>query len=371
MTITVTNLSASEGAGTAPDLRRNPDYTSYPTDNWTPPTSGIIVAICDNAAGSTTNGPPTVTGNNLNWVLVHTYTFDNDERRISLYAAFASTAQNGETTFDFGSNSQTYFDASFFQIEGAYEGGTVDQVFTNFADGQSGSGMSITLVAGSSELDSGNRPLVGVVHQANETTTTTTDWTGLDNLYGPNTNRSLHTEYRSDQWDGTAQPSWSSSSVNAGFICEITSVSASQDYTTTISDDVGITDSMSPAVGYVKSLADSVGISDALSMAVGYAKTFTDTVGVTDAMSRVVTFVRTFADDVGITDALTKSKGMFLTIADSVGIIDIVSLESLVIHIGKIVLSGSRNFAKNLIGVKTGGPLSANTSYSENKDGGL
>lgn len=100
-------------------------------------------------------------------------------------------------------------------------------------------------------------------------------------------------------------------------------------YTKSLADNVGISDSIAKSVGYAKTLSDNVGITDVLSKSVGYVKTISDTVGITDLLSRVVNYVRTISDTVGITDVLSRVVNYIRTIADTVGITDILSIPDL------------------------------------------
>lgn len=93
----------------------------------------------------------------------------------------------------------------------------------------------------------------------------------------------------------------------------------------TLSDTVGITDTLSTALIIYASILDTVGITDTLTTSILRAVTLQNTVGVTDTLSTVRNIVKTIADDIGITDTLTTARDIVISFADNVGITDTVA----------------------------------------------
>lgn len=92
-------------------------------------------------------------------------------------------------------------------------------------------------------------------------------------------------------------------------------------------ENVGITDSVSTlySFGYQANPADPVGITDSVSATQANARTATDLIGITDSTSLVQANSRTATDAVGITDSVTASRGLNAAPVDPVGITDSVT----------------------------------------------
>ena len=138
-----------------------------------------------------------------------------------------------------------------------------------------------------------------------------------------------------------------------------------------ISDGLGISDTIVTKTGYIRSAADSVGISDVLTRIATYIRSLasnlstTDTIntannlkrsiaenvvmtdvvatkkfvlivladnrGITDVISRIITFVRSIPDTLAISDTLTTIRTIVRSIADAVGITDVLTSEKFIL----------------------------------------
>lgn len=97
------------------------------------------------------------------------------------------------------------------------------------------------------------------------------------------------------------------------------------DYTRSVSDNVGITDSIFLVLDYRITLTESEGITDTLTLAINKVISFADNVGITDVLSTSVGRIISFADNVGITDTISSVVGIIVSLADSIGITDTVA----------------------------------------------
>ena len=61
----------------------------------------------------------------------------------------------------------------------------------------------------------------------------------------------------------------------------------------------------SGGINYIRTISDGVGISDSLSRSQGFIRTITDTLGITDRLARAGAFFRSIADAIGITDSIS------------------------------------------------------------------
>jgi hypothetical protein len=336
MAIAINNLGTSAN----PDINSNTDASSYLNTSWTPPTTGIIVVFVITRLSSGLPVQPTMSGNSLTWTVIKSE--PQGSERLTMFAAKAAGATTGQTTISFSSETQQCCTAEFCQITGAYEGGTIAQAFVQTPANGSGSGTTgtVNLSAGA---NSNNRPISCFYHRENEVTTPRTNWTELDDLSGTSPIRGLETQWRSDAFETTSTATWATGSRWIGIAAEIKI--ASTDYTKTLTNTVGITDSLSKVLTYSRTLSNTVGVTDSLlkaralvrtlsnqvgitdtpTKAVSYAKTLSNTVGTTDLISKVVGYARTISDTTGITDLVSGAKGFAITISDTVGLTDFVS----------------------------------------------
>lgn len=99
------------------------------------------------------------------------------------------------------------------------------------------------------------------------------------------------------------------------------------DYAYTVTDPVGVTDSVSGIISsggtnYTPSQSDAEGVTDSAVAAQVSARTTADPVGVTDVASSASSFPRTQADAVGLTDSVTAVISFTVTASDPVGLTD-------------------------------------------------
>lgn len=218
MAIAFSNLGASAN----PDINNNVDQTSYVNSSWTPPASGLIlVFVCSARSG----GPdtPTISGNSLTWTQIAAFTWGTS-RNIVLFGANASGSTTGATTIDYGGNTQTFCNASFFHVTDVdLSGGVAAAVVQTVTNSGSGTSGTVTLAAAG---NSNNRPISCFAHLANEGKTAQTSWTELDDLFGSTPIRGLETQYRDDVFDTAAAASWSSSVSWGGMAAELKATTA-------------------------------------------------------------------------------------------------------------------------------------------------
>lgn len=109
-------------------------------------------------------------------------------------------------------------------------------------------------------------------------------------------------------------------------------------HTATVTDTVGLTDSITCVLTATVTQTDVVGLTDSHTLAAEYTRTATDTVGLvdtgtadingyeniglTDTISFTITAVRTQTDPVGLTDTIVTVQTHALTVTDTLGLLD-------------------------------------------------
>ncbi len=121
-----------------------------------------------------------------------------------------------------------------------------------------------------------------------------------------------------------------------------------------ISDSIGITDTIDTALEKVVEFDETIGITDNLSVIGTYIKVLTEALGITDTINTMRNLKKALADDIGITDTSTILKSAVISFTDTIGITDVLSiiifkLVSLADLIGITdVLSKISTFIKNI-----------------------
>ena len=122
------------------------------------------------------------------------------------------------------------------------------------------------------------------------------------------------------------------------------SVNALKKLVRTISDAIGLTDTLSTKRGLSRTVNDPAAATDSLSTARELARTFAETADITDDISTSRSIVKTISDTLGITDVLSRARGFFRTITDALGITDSIAAEVTEYTPGEsdiVLLSGS------------------------------
>lgn len=201
--VTFTNL----GATANPDIDDNTDASSYSNASWTPPTSGMIVAIVVNVRTLSPPNVPTISGNSLTWVQVANQSFDNNSQ-FTIFAANASGSTTGVTTIDFAGQVQRQCGVSFFQVNNSDVAGGVAQTFVQnvFNSGVGATEATVTLSAAG---NSNNRPIFATWRSGTANTTPRANWTELDDLGGGGDSFvGPETQFRSDAFETTGSATW-------------------------------------------------------------------------------------------------------------------------------------------------------------------
>lgn len=195
---------ANLGATSNPDMFPGGSGSSYSNASWTPPTSGLILLFvyAVKVGGSDL---PTVSGNSLTWVQMHTRL--NGNWRGTLFAANAAGSTTGVTTISFGGATQLRGGGFFAHAAMSLVGG-VQAAFKQVVSGVvfATSTPSITLAAAS---HADNRPFAvfsSGYFVAGQSTTPRPDWTELDDFV-TGAGGGLQTQYRGDAFETTASAS--------------------------------------------------------------------------------------------------------------------------------------------------------------------
>jgi|GEM_PF-4840892 len=122
------------------------------------------------------------------------------------------------------------------------------------------------------------------------------------------------------------------------------SVNALKKLVRTISDAIGLTDTLSTKRGLSRTVSDPAAATDSIATARELARTFAETADITDDISTSRSIVKTISDTLGITDVLSRARGFFRTITDALGITDSIAAEVTEYTPGEsdiVLLSGS------------------------------
>ena len=103
------------------------------------------------------------------------------------------------------------------------------------------------------------------------------------------------------------------------------SISENETNRDTVTEPISVTDATSRTVAASRTLSDTVNTTDVISPAKTSQSTATDPVGVTDSVSVVLTRAATATDPVGVSDATTAVKSATATVTDPVTTTDAVS----------------------------------------------
>lgn len=94
-------------------------------------------------------------------------------------------------------------------------------------------------------------------------------------------------------------------------------------HTETVTDNLGITDTVIASQQHNSTASDSIGITDSATVSTEIGASSTDSLGLTDNVNLSVQLGSTVIDDEGITDSVTVSLSQSATVADSEGLSDI------------------------------------------------
>lgn len=99
-------------------------------------------------------------------------------------------------------------------------------------------------------------------------------------------------------------------------------VQAAQNYTATVTDGVGITDSRAQAASYLRAYTDALGLLDSRTQVLAALQTLTDAVGILDSRSQIFQAFRTLTDNLGLLDAAVATNALTATVTDAIGLLD-------------------------------------------------
>ena len=92
-----------------------------------------------------------------------------------------------------------------------------------------------------------------------------------------------------------------------------------------ISDGLGISDTITTKTSYIRSVADSVGISDVLTRIATYIRSLASNLATTDTINTARNLKRSMAENIGITDTVTAKKFVLVALSDNLGITDVLT----------------------------------------------
>jgi hypothetical protein len=93
----------------------------------------------------------------------------------------------------------------------------------------------------------------------------------------------------------------------------------------TVAEAAGITDSRATLLASIRVVADSQGVTDATVTTAGFGRALDDAEGITDAQAAVVAFARTIAEAEGVADVAAAVTAFTRTIAEAEGLADAVA----------------------------------------------
>lgn len=213
----------NEGASSAPDMNSTSDASSFSTESWTPPTSGLILAcVFSRAVTASENTLPTISGNNITWTQIETLAGASDTR-VTLFGANASGSSAGATTIDFAGAVQRHRNVSFASVAGAdLSGGVLAAIVQKPTNSGTGTTATVSLSAAG---NANNRPYMCTRTNQNEVIDPRENWTELDDMSNT-TLVSTETQYRADAFETTATSTWATSTGWLAIAVEIKAAAA-------------------------------------------------------------------------------------------------------------------------------------------------
>ncbi len=100
------------------------------------------------------------------------------------------------------------------------------------------------------------------------------------------------------------------------------------EYNRTNTESLGLTDTQIKETGFNRSFSESIGLTDIATAVKIIAKTISDSIGLTDTVSKVAGFSKTISDAIGLTDVFSRVASFFRTVSDSLGLTDTVDYPS-------------------------------------------
>lgn len=195
---------------------------------FTPAAGSLLLAW---AISTTTNGvPDSVTGHGVTWTMIADHVLPTGAGNFSLWAALAgATPTDTAVTVTYSGTNRGGCLIHVHEVTGVDVSGTAAQAIVQSPEnnGTDTTG-TVTLAAAGA---SGNRPVAGFGHAANEATTFRTNWSELNDNSQSAPNRSLETQWRSDTFETTASATWATSSEWVGIAAEIKAAISDQNVT--------------------------------------------------------------------------------------------------------------------------------------------
>lgn len=93
-------------------------------------------------------------------------------------------------------------------------------------------------------------------------------------------------------------------------------------YTQTVTDDTGSSDTATQTVAAAQSLTDSTGSTDTATLSASASRTVTDSSGSTDAAAQASAFTKSVADNGGLTDSVAQLSSITQSVTDDTGLLD-------------------------------------------------
>jgi hypothetical protein len=92
-----------------------------------------------------------------------------------------------------------------------------------------------------------------------------------------------------------------------------------------ISDSLGMTDTVGKVKGMHQTVSDSLSMTDSIDKVKGLYETISESLGMLDSIPTKASFKQAIADSLGMTDTVGKVEGMHQTVSDSLGMVDSIS----------------------------------------------
>ena len=102
-------------------------------------------------------------------------------------------------------------------------------------------------------------------------------------------------------------------------------------YIRSLASNLATTDTINTARNLKRSMSENVGVSDTLTTKKFVLVTLSDNLGITDVLTRIITFVRSIPDALAISDTLATIRTILRSIADGVGITDVLTSEKFIL----------------------------------------
>jgi hypothetical protein len=324
--ITETPLTGNAQAGT---------QAVFTTASITPTANRLILAVITARHNASSPGQPSLSGNGLTWVVVEDRLDAAARQRITVFRAMGPAPSTGAVTITYPASvrgcawSISEYDG--VDTSGSNGSGAIVQSAQAEATGTS---LTVTLAA---FADAANATFGGFYPVSTVDESPGAGFTEIHDFQAANGFGAyhVHTEWRNDN-DTSVDQSSTNSVVRLGVAIEIKAVPTGTAHSRTITDALGIGDSISRVMVASRTITDPLGMLDSVTRVVAASRSLTDPLGLTDLRMAMGVYRRSATDALGLVDQASRVHAAVRQLTDPLGLTDDVTTE-LIVLISRVI----------------------------------